>query len=416
MPEIDRSILIAGLNFAPEPSGNAPYTTRLASQLRALGRDVQVITGYPHYPEWKPYEGYVGWSRKEILNGVQVRRLAHYIPRRPRALPRLLMEVSFGVRVAFTSWGSPSVLVLVSPALLATGLAVLRARVLRQKAPVVVWVQDIYSLGLAETGGAGEIVTAVMKRIERAIFGAADGLVVIHERFRDRLSDELGVDPAKISVIRNWTHLEPYALENRQQSRASFGWGPEDVIVLHAGNMGVKQGLGNVINAARIAERTGSHVRFVLLGDGNQRALLEDMAQGLSNVQFINPLPGDRFQEALACADLLLVNELAGVREMSVPSKLTSYFSSGVPVIAATDEDSISAQELRVADAGIRVEPGEPKMLVAAAENLTSDVERCERYAANGLSFMVSTLSEAAAVAQYDRYLVHLAGEAPMGK
>ena len=38
------------------------------------------------------------------------------------------------------------------------------------------------------------------------------------------------------------------------------------MIALHAGNMGVKQGLENVVEAARQADATRSPVRFVLLG------------------------------------------------------------------------------------------------------------------------------------------------------
>ena len=47
------------------------------------------------------------------------------------------------------------------------------------------------------------------------------------------------------------------------------------MVVLHVYNMGYKQGLENVIAAAELARRTNSRARFVLLGDGNQRASLQ---------------------------------------------------------------------------------------------------------------------------------------------
>lgn len=407
--QIERSLLLIGLHYSPERSGNAPYTSGLANRLVGRGRALRVFTGFPHYPEWKRAEGYSGWKLSQHIEGVHVFRLNHVVPARPTGLARLSMEVTFGLRVAAARWGSPDAVVLVSPALFSTGIALLRARLLHQKAPIVIWVQDLYSLGMTETGMSGTTGARVMKWIESRILRSADGVVVVHDRFRKYVTEQLGVDPDRVKVIRNWTHLKPFHLEDRAASRASFGWMPEDVVVLHAGNMGAKQGLDNVVEAARTADRAGSAVRFVLLGDGNQRQRLEELAQGIKRVDFVDALPGTRFQEALAAADVLLVNELPGVKEMSVPSKLTSYFSSGVPVLAATDEGSVTAEEIATAEAGLRVNAGEPAALLAGAEKLAADTEEGHRLAENGRCFMETTLSEEHAVATYDHYLTHLA-------
>ena len=146
--------------------------------------------------------------------------------------------------------------------------------------------------------------------------------------------------------------------------RTRLGWASNDVVVLHAGNMGKKQGLENVIAAARLADKSNSRVRFVLMGDGNQRRALEELAIGIKALQFVSPLPGDEFMEALASADFLLVNELPGVKDMAVPSKLTSYFNAGVPVIAATDSGSVTAAEIAASCGGVRVDAADPLALL----------------------------------------------------
>jgi colanic acid biosynthesis glycosyl transferase WcaI len=402
-------VTIAGLHYSPEKTGNAPYTTGLAEGLVNQGGHATVLTGVPHYPEWKRREGYGAWQSVETLDKVPVTRLNHFVPSNPRGPARLWMEVSFGMRVATTQWRSPDAVVLVSPALFSTGIALLRARLLRQKAPIVVWVQDLYSLGVAETGTSGSAGAKLMTWLESRILRSADGVVVIHDRFRSYVTSQLGVEPKCVEVIRNWTHLKPFHLEDRSASRTSFGWKPQDIVVVHAGNMGAKQGLDNVVEAARLAEARNSRVRFVLVGDGNQRRRLQELAQGIRNIDFVDSLPGTRFQEALAAADVLLVNELPGVKEMSVPSKLTSYFSSGVPVLAATDAGSVTAEEIATAEAGLRVDSGNPAALVGGAEALAEDSNLGRRYAENGRHFMETTLSEKEAVAHYARYLTHLA-------
>ena len=51
-------VRVLGLNFAPEPTGIAPYTTGLAGFLADAGHRVHVVTGQPHYPQWFLAEGY----------------------------------------------------------------------------------------------------------------------------------------------------------------------------------------------------------------------------------------------------------------------------------------------------------------------------------------------------------------------
>lgn len=402
-------ICILGLNYAPEPTGNAPYTASLAEGLAAAGHSVHVVTGYPHYPEWKPREGYSGWSRREYLNGIEVLRLRHHIPRNPGALSRMHMELSFGLRLAFAHWNNPDVVLVVSPALFSSGLAMLAARLRPRKPSVVVWVQDLYSRGIVETNTGGNKLGQIMAKVESKILRSADGVVAIHERFKSYMVESLGLDPSAVGVIRNWTHVRATPTSGVAEMRAELGWAPDDIIVLHAGNMGKKQGLENVLRAARIAQEQNSKVRFVLMGDGNQRRILEASAVGLDHLQFVPPLPDSEFGRALAAADALLVNELPGVKDMAVPSKLTSYFNAGVPVIAATDSGSVTATEIEISGGGIRVDPANPEALLRAAEDLASDPAAVQDMASNGLRFRNETLSESVAVGRYDEFITSLA-------
>lgn len=402
-------ITILGLNYSPEATGNAPYTSSLAEGLSKAGHTIHVVAGYPHYPEWDLRQGYSGWKLEEVINGVTVKRLRHHIPRKPSTLARMHMELSFGFRLVFARWHKPDVVLVVSPALFSSGLAILRIRLRPNRPAVGIWIQDLYSRGVVETGTGGGRLGRAVTAVESKILRSTDGVAAIHERFKRHMVDTLGVDAGRVQVIRNWTHLPASPTSGIQEMRSRLGWAAHDIIVLHAGNMGKKQGLENVVDAARMADSRGSAVRFVLMGDGNQRKRLEALATGISRIEFVDSLPDADFQLALAAADVLLVNELPGVKDMAVPSKLTSYFNAGVPVIAATDKDSVTASEIETSGGGVRVDAAVPFALVETAEALAKDPSIAAQLSENALRFRHETLAEGVAIAKYDDFITSLA-------
>lgn len=402
----DLAVTILSLNYAPEPTGNAPYSSKLAEGLNARGYCVKVFAGFPYYPEWSIRPGFRGMTVHHLINGIDVTHLRHRVPSKPTSLPRLHMELSYGVRALIARWNKPDVVLAVSPALFATGLAVLKARITRR--PVGVWVQDLYARGIEETKGATSISARITKWAERTILNSATGVAVIHERFRAYVVEELGIPEDRVTVIRNWSHIEIPPEFDRKSARERLGWGPDEVIALHAGNMGVKQNLENVVAAAWESEARGAEVRFILLGHGNQRHALARQAIGAKKLTFIDPLPDDEFSEALRSADVLLVNELPGIKEMSVPSKLTSYFATGVPVVAATEADSATADEIRTSGAGLHVPPGRPDLLLDAIERLIADPDLTVRCSSAGMPYVEEVLNKDVAIESYTLWLTSL--------
>lgn len=392
-------ILLVGVNFAPESTGIGPYATSFAGQMAAQGGfSVDVLTARPHYPGWR-----VPPKREwtvPVQPGVRVWRVRAYIPRRPTWLRRLVFEIAHGVKFACRSYAGIEAVVLVSPAMFTA--AIVRARLAldhhRSRRPaIVLWIQDLYSAGVQELG-IGAIPGRVVSAVERKLARASDCVVVIHPRFVDDVVERLGLDRARVHVIRNWHHQPTAEADEVTRTRSAHGWAQGETVVLHAGNMGVKQGLENVLQAAQLASELDHPVRFVFLGDGSQKAALIDAAGAQSNVEFIAPVSDSAFPATLAAADVLLVNELPGLRQTAIPSKLVAYFAAGRPVLAATEADSITAQEVRASGAGLVVPAGDPQALVAGVERLTNGSQP-DRDA--GPTYAKGVLSERAAISGF---------------
>lgn len=403
-------ILLVGLNFAPEPTGIAPYTARIVAALVAEGHEVAVLTTHAHYPWWRFVDGRPAWTTVEVIDGAVVTRLRHRLPKVPVGVARALSELSFGARAVGRRWRRPDVVVAVSPALLATAAVVARARA--QGIPVGVIVQDLYTAGAQELqAGRGARLVGVL---ESWVLRRADAVSVIHQRFLDRLRRTIGIDGDRVTVIRNWTHLAVSTPPERDAARGRLGWDDDRTIVLHAGAMGEKQGLVDVVEAARIAHGRGLDLLFLLVGDGGQRAALEVAGRGLPTLSIRPPLPDSEFVDALAGADLLLVHERPGVGEVGVPSKLTSYFLAGVPVLAAVAANGTAAEEVRAAGAGLVVPPGSPSDLVDAVLAAVSDDRRAV-WARAGRAYCDEILGEETALRRYVAWVEGLAGSARFG-
>jgi hypothetical protein len=176
--------------------------------------------------------------------------------------------------------------------------------------------------------------------------------------------------------------------------------------------MGAKQGLEHVVDAA-LGDQSEHPLRFVLMGDGNQREALERRAAGCPRIDIIDGLPDSQFMDALAAADVLLLHERPGVVEMSVPSKLTSYFAAGRPVLAATSPRSAAAHEIISAGAGTIVDSGDPAVLVAGVRSLMSH-PNLEGMGPRGQVYAGERLSEDVALDAYRAWVGGLlSGAAP---
>ncbi len=283
----------------------------------------------------------------------------------------------------------------------------------RFRVPYGLVIQDLSSQGASQsTILGGRRIAKTLRSVEGLVLRGAAGVGIVADGFRSNI-ESMGVAPDRVTMLPNWSHVAAPTAD-RARTRAALGWDDATQIVLHAGNMGLKQGLEHVVTAARVAERGGDPVRFVLMGDGNQRAALMALAQGVSAIEFLAPQPADRFMDVLAAADVLLVNERASVVDMSLPSKLTSYFMAGRPVVAATNPLGLTAREVARSGAGLSVPAEDPGALLAALGALRASPALASDLGANGPRYATAHLGAEAAYDRVERFLAGLLEPVPV--
>jgi len=408
-PLAGKHALLVGINYAPEPTGIAPYTTGMAEHLAQHAGSVTVLTGIPHYPNWtvNPSNKWTFRSSEEVAlsngTGLTLKRTRHYVPAKQSALTRAGYEATFLANASSTRLQHrPDLVIAVTPSLSGAVAGGRLAR--RHKSKLLVVVQDLMAKAATQSGiRGGDYAARTTAAIERHAVSRADRVAIVSEAFRKQLND-YGVTDDKIAVLPNWTHISPTQL-GQSQCRRDLGWAIEPFTVVHTGNMGLKQDLGNMVEAARLCQfQPGIH--FVIVGDGSQRAAVEALGADVPNLTFVDPLDGDMYPKALAAADLLVVNERPGVGDMSLPSKLTSYLATGRPVLAAVAPDGATAQELhRTGGAALIVPPGMPVPFIEAVLTLRLDPPRRARMSSAGREYAEAALGEKAAAARLDHLI-----------
>ena len=303
-------ILIYGINYAPEPIGVGKYSGELGSYLSKEGFDVDVVTAPPHYPGWAVRGDHCNCYKVDHIDDVRVTRCPLLLTKNMRGIWRAIAPLSFAVTsgpVVF--WriltGRPDTVLCVEPTLFAAPTALLAAKLIGAR--TVLHVQDLEvdaAFGVRHLKGG--LLKWIAHAIEGCILKSFDAVVTISNRMQDKLKEK-GVRPERLSVIRNWVDLDRIKPLNGQSSyRKELGLSDEHFVALYAGNIGVKQALHIIFEAANhlIAEQ---NIVFVIAGEGPEKENLATAHGHLLNVRFLPIQPEERFCDFLNLADVHLL-------------------------------------------------------------------------------------------------------------
>jgi len=371
-------LLIHGMNYAPELLGIGRYTGELGAYLASRGHQVTVLTAAPYYPQWRVREDYrpQRW-RREWRDGVEVLRAPQYVPGRVSGLGRLLQECSFGASCLY--WWSTCLLqrpwdamVAVCPPMTSGLVPGLLAR--RLAVPLVIHVQDLQLDAARELGILRQpLLLAGLTWLELHLFRQARAVTTISRSMAARLAAK-GVPPARLQVLPNWADLDKVRPGPRLNAlRRELGLTSETV-VLYAGNLGEKQGLEVILEAAALTRGKPS-IRYLVAGEGAARDRIKLRAQdlGLDNLTFLPLQSNSRLPLLLAAADLHLVVQRQKAADLVMPSKLTNIMAAGRPFIATAGEGTELARVTTESRAGLVVPPEDGRALAQAVLGLAGD-------------------------------------------
>jgi glycosyltransferase involved in cell wall biosynthesis len=386
-------ILILSQYCSPEPDlKKVPF----AIKLKEFGHEVEILTGYPNYPTGKIFEGYSNkWVTREKIKGIDIIRVPLYPSQSKSAIKRVWNYLSFALSASFFGLfyiKKPQVIYAYhAPATIAIP-AILFKLIFRCKILYDIndyWPDSLEYSGMLRNKKILNLIASYCKLTYRFF----DKITVVSSGYIQKLKDD-GVPESKISLIYNWPH--PYGLKISAAFLENKHLFENCISILYAGNIGSAQGLEIILDAAEHVQNTSKkQVRFILIGNGNEKINLYNQvkSKNIDNIFFIDTVPLEELGNFLKLSCILLMHLKSNpLFEITIPSKLYTYFCVGKPILSGVTGEANKMVEN--SKAGIVFRSDDKDSFINALDNMLSlSTQHLEIMGNNGHEFFEKNFS-----------------------
>jgi glycosyltransferase involved in cell wall biosynthesis len=390
-------ILFLTDNFPPEVNAPASRTFEHCREWVKAGHKVTVITGAPNFPAGRVFDGYANkWRTQETIQGIDVIRVWTYISANEGFLKRTLDYASFMISGALAALDARDVDVIVatSPHLF-TPCAAYVAGLLKRR-PYVFELRDLWPESIRAVGAMKNApILNALEKLELFLYGRAAQVVSVTHAFKDNLISR-GIEATKISVVTNGADLARFTPRPRDEALAAELGLSGKTVIGYVGTHGMAHALTTVLDAAELlkASELADDVRFLLLGDGAEKAALkaDAAARKIDNVVFADSVPRNEVVRYWSLIDLSVIHlKRTPLFETVIPSKLFECMAMGIPVLHGVAGESAAIVQRE--GVGLTFEPENASALARSIADLVGDPERRAAMARNAV----------AAARRYDR-------------
>ncbi len=209
-----------------------------------------------------------------------------------------------------------------------------------KKIPFVFEVRDMWpDVPIAIAAIRNPLVIWLAKRLELLAYERAASIVALAPGMREDIIKK-GISPKKLTVIPNGSDIDIFGQKPSGLSpRDEFSWLGDRKMVLFAGTLGLVNGVDYFVKLAAAISLRQPEVRFVIIGGGNERMVVRDLAarNGVldSSLFIFDQMPKRELVRWLHAADLVmaLFTGPEVVWKDAVQNKFFDALAAGKPII-----------------------------------------------------------------------------------
>ena len=399
-------ITILSLIFSPDNVSTAQIWAGIAEDLKSYGHEIRVITTTPHFHRdasmeaKQPLRKWFGrFIQRSEYAGIPVYHIL--MPDKSIWPPlRMLSWINFHIVATLLGWFmrfKPDVVIAPSPPL-TIGLNAWAIASMRGSIGYIYNVQEIYpdiavNLGIMRN----RRVIGFFKWLEKLIYRKAAGVTSITPAMCAKIAER--TEKAKVRLVPNFVDLSDVLKVERCNDFAIANGLLDKFVMTYAGNMGVPQKLGVMVELARrIPELT---VLFV--GGGGDAARLKELAEGLSNVVFVDYQPISMMPQIYAASDICYVGQDPQACSDGIPSKIYRILGYKKPLVVLTRKDSDLAEFVRESKSGVILSEDIETAAKSVRDLMTKPLE-IQEFGAAGYSYVKAAFARSVVSKKYDDF------------
>ena len=362
-------ILLLNLYYPPDTSATAKMAATVVDTLSRT-HDVTVLCGRPSYDPSERRRWRI-WQR-EVAGRARVLRVGS------TDYPRFQMKLRVLNYLSYVALAIPRALFVQCDAVLAMtdppfeGIVGAIVAMLKGK-PYVYNIRDMYpDMALGGAIVKPGLLARIWEKLHRWAMRRATRVIVLGEDMRARVAGK-GIDRARIEIVRDGTDIFPpnAAKPELDDEIIRMIRGDFEFVLVHAGNLGFYGAWESLVAAAREVEADG--VGLVFVGDGAQRAQIEELARDTRNVRILPFFPASKIPSVLAAADAHIITVKRGLEGVVVPSKMYGILAAGKPLVAVAPEETDAASLGARFGFAVSADPDNPEAVAAAIRSLVMD-------------------------------------------
>jgi glycosyltransferase involved in cell wall biosynthesis len=376
---------------SPDEPGHTRHF-EMAKFLQTHGHELVIVASDLNYQTGKRTVEHSGIYAEQNFDGVRVLRSYIYPALHRSYFWRIISFFSFMFSSVWTALQvkDADLIMGTTPPIFQAVSAWFVALVRRK--PFLLEVRDLWpEFGVGMGVLKNPVVIALARWLEKFLYARATHILVNSPAYRDYMIAK-GVPESKVTYIAYGTDVDMFNPSIDGSSIRKELNLEDKFVVLYAGALGQANDLDTLLRAADRLKKE-ERIRFVLFGDGKERARLESEAKSknLSNVIFAGTRPKKDMPLIVASADacLAILQDIPMFRT-TYPNKVFDYMAAGRATVLVID--GVSRELIESSNGGVYVQPSDDAALAQSILALSNDPARVQQMGADARTYLVKHL------------------------
>lgn len=204
--------------------------------------------------------------------------------------------------------------------------------------------QNAVDIKMLSTKGIKGLLYRYFRKQEKKLYSISDYIGCMSQANMDYVvRHNREVNPDKIEVCPNTTDLIDMScsVKEREEIRTRYGIPLNKTVFVYGGNLGKPQDIPFIIECLRKSQNI-EDAYFLIAGNGTEYGKLEKFIseENPQNVRLMQRLPKEDYDKMIGSCDVGLIFLDHRFTIPNFPSRLLSYMSAKLPVLACTDSNT----------------------------------------------------------------------------